>query len=404
MVDVIDASRSLRVLHLAFSVGWKSGGVGPATLGLVRGQRELGVDSEIWCMDIDDGSLEAAASYALQDAIRIWPISPPAVLGFSLKLHRELMSLSKPMFDIIHHHGIWLAYAHTTASFAKKFGRPTIVAPEGSLYPYALKMSEQKKRLAFCLYERRNLERAKCMYALSEAEAETFRMYGLGNEIATVGNGVSMDWLESTGDGLAFRRQFDLDQGKPIILFLGRLHPQKGLDLLIQATFDMKDSAIEHLVVIAGDGKSKYVKSLRDLVRELGLQKTVRFVGPLYGGNKRNAFAAASVFVLPSWGDALSIAVLESLAAGVPVIATKGCPWRELVTFGCGWWIEGNRQALLDSLNEALRMNPEDLRCMGSNGKELIRGKYTWPLIAQQSAVLYRYLVNGSVKPGFVAK
>ena len=171
------------------------------------------------------------------------------------------------------------------------------------------------------------------MYALSEAEAETFRMYGLGNEIATVGNGVSMDWLESTGDGLAFRRQFNLDQGKPIILFLGRLHPQKGLDLLIQATFDMKDSAIEHLVVIAGDGKSKYVKSLRDLVRELGLQKTVRFVGPLYGGNKRNAFAAASVFVLPSWGDALSIAVLESLAAGVPVIATKG------VARACHIWV-----------------------------------------------------------------
>src|SRR5512140_3240628 len=129
----------LRVLHLVPSVGGKSGGLGPATLGLVQAQRECGLDSRIWCLDIEDASPEAADAHGLSDVLTVWPISRPATVGYSRKMHAELLSSKNLPFDIIHQHSMWLGLSHSTASAAHKFGCPTLIAPEGCLDAYALR-------------------------------------------------------------------------------------------------------------------------------------------------------------------------------------------------------------------------------------------------------------------------
>jgi glycosyltransferase involved in cell wall biosynthesis len=395
---------NLRVLHLVGSVGRKSGGNGPATLGLVQAQRELGLDARIWCLNLDDGAAESAAACGLSDALTVWPASRPPALGFGLQLHRALLSSQNHGFQLIHQHSLWFALSHTTASFAYAYGRPTVVAPEGCLNPYALNISKPKKWLALTLYERRNLERAKCLYALSSAEAKSIRAFGLRNSVAVVPNGISGDWLSSKGDAARFRGKFNLNDGKRIMLFLGRLHPIKGLDLLLDASHELKRQLEGWAIVVAGNGDPEYTKSLMALTGDFGLQEVVRFTGPLYDQDKRDAFAAASVYVLPSRSDAAPVGVLEALGAGTPVIATRKSPWSDLVSFGCGWWVESNRHALRDALEDALRRNPEDLCAMGLKGRKLVEKKYTWRQIAEQTAQLYEYLTGGGAKPDFLAE
>src|SRR5450756_1250359 len=106
----------MRILHLAFSVGRSSGGLGPVALGLAKAQRELGCDAEIWCLDVGDGALEAAEAEGLQDAIRAWPVTGPRFAGFSLPLQRALLD-SPTRFDVVHQHGIWLALSRSTALY-----------------------------------------------------------------------------------------------------------------------------------------------------------------------------------------------------------------------------------------------------------------------------------------------
>jgi glycosyltransferase involved in cell wall biosynthesis len=394
---------NLRVLHLVPSVGSKSGGLGPASLGLVQAQRECGLDSRIWCLEEADGSMEAAASYGLSGVLTAWPRSGPAVLGYSSRMHAELLSSSSSGFDIIHQHSMWLGYSHATASAARTIGCPTVIAPEGCLDAYALRLAKLKKWIALQLYEKRNLNRARCVYALSDAEASSIRAFGLTNDIAILPNGVSADWLERGGDGARFKKTFTIDPDKRIVLYVGRLHPKKGLELLIHAASGLRKLLGSWVIVIVGEGNPAYRKALVDLVEENGLQDLVRFVGPLYGQEKRDAFDAASVFVLPSYSEGAPMAVLEALAAAVPVITTYSSPWSELESNGCGWWVEATQEGIKGALHAAVQNSQEGLQQMGRQGRELVREKYTWRKIAEQTALLYQYLRHGGPRPSFLS-
>ena len=160
---------------------------------------------------------------------------------------------------------MWLGLSHTTAAAARKFGCPTLIAPEGCLDSYALRLSRAKKWVAMRLYEKRNLDRARCMYALSDAEAASIRAFGLANDIATLPNGISADWLESTKDKGAFRSEFKIGAEKRIVLYVGRLHPKKGLELLIGAAGALRHLLSNWIFVIGGDGEFSYKKALLEV-------------------------------------------------------------------------------------------------------------------------------------------
>ena len=393
----------MRILHVVPSVGRASGGLGPVALGLAGAQRQLGHHSEVWCLDYRDGSSAVAASGEGQQFVRVFPITGPRFAGFSWPLQRALLA-RETRFDVVHQHGIWLAQSLCTSLCRSRRGWPTIVAPHGSLDPYALRRSRWKKWLALRAYEGRNLRSASCLHALSEAESASFRAFGLRNRVASIANGISAEWLDGSGCAERFRESIGLPRGTRVLLYLSRIHPKKGLPMLLDALHLLGDGfPREWMLVIAGPDEAGHQADIERQAIELGLDRSVRFVGPVYERRKRDAFAAADLFVLPSHSEGAPIVILEALGAGVPVIATRASPWRELGSESCGWWVEVSAEGLAAALSDALSRRKPDLAAMGANGRRLVVEKYTWRAVAAQTLDLYSDLLGEAPRAGTVA-
>jgi glycosyltransferase involved in cell wall biosynthesis len=378
----------MNILHLVADVGTASGGMGPSILGLAQAQRDLGDRPTIWCLDYHDSSAEFAEQAGVE--IKVWPRSRPHSLGYSAQMERAVREEKAPPFDVVHQHGMWLRLIHTSTLMKQRYGIPTIFAPEGSLNPYCLKISRWKKRIAMVLYQRENLQSFTSLLCLSETEASDSRKFGLPYPIDIVPSGISDQWLCSVGSADRFRSRYSIPEGKRIMLFVSRLHPQKGLPMFLSV---MRSMPVERLkdwvLVIAGPNQNGHVAELEALSLRYGLTDHVKIVGPIYGQTKRDAFEAAELFVLPSYSEASSIAVLEAMAVSMPVITTTGTPWQDLVQHGCGWWVSADHDGLLSALCDASSKSPEELGAMGTRGRALVEEKYTWSMIARSINEVY---------------
>lgn len=307
-------------------------------------------------------------------------------------------------YNVLHQHGIWLAISRVTNRWRATFGRPTVIAPHGSLEAPALRRSAWKKRLATLAYEGKNLTAASCLHATSTAEAAGFRRYGLTNPIAIIPNGISESWIRSEGDPDRFLSRFAIPPGFRLLLFLSRLHPIKGLPLLLEAIAQLKRYHGDWLLVVAGPDERGHLLELQALVRKLNIGHLVRFVGPLLGQDRRDAYSAADLLVLPTFSENFGIVVAEALGVGVPVLTTRGAPWEELETFGCGWWVDVNVGAIRDALLKAVQMPKDELRSMGQRGQILVSEKYSLSRMGRQSIMLYDWLLGHGKQPDFVMK
>lgn len=392
----------MNILHLTNFVGKRSFGIGPIVLGLASSQQVLGHHVSIYSVDAESEARELETAYHLRaGTIQTFPILGPSRLACSPQMEQHVLAHAAE-YDVVHTHGIWTYTSRVVNRWRAHKGGPTVVTPHGSLDAWALKRSRWKKRLALWLYERENLHRASCLHALSQREVEGFRAYGLANPIAIIPNGISEDWLASTGDASRFRDKFDLTTEMRVMLFLSRITPKKGLPMLLQAMASLQQQLGDWKLVIAGVDEFGHQPEVEALVRQLGLQPYVQFVGPLYGQDKRDAFAAAELFVLPSHSEGAPVVILEALGAGVPVLTTQASPWQELVTHQCGWWTEISQDAIADALHDAFQQSPATLRAMGARGKQLIRARYTWTFIAQMTIELYIWLLGLASRPSFV--
>ena len=392
----------MNILHVVVSVGKKSGGLGPAVLGLAQAQRDLGVQTTIWCLDFGDEALEVAGDWGLADSIVVWERSGPAQLGFSRNVLGAALSNAGSRYDLIHQHGIWLGISYIVNQWRRKFSRPTVVAAHGALDGYARRRSRFKKWLAWQLYENENMRSAVCLQALAMSEAWCFREVGLSNPVAVIPNGVPEHWLKSQGDGDKFRYQFGIPTDKRMLLFLSRIERKKGLPMLIEAISHMRDQFNNWLLVIAGPNERGHQYEIERLIDRLNVGEMIQFVGPLYGSDKLNAFAAADLFVLPTYSEGAPVAVLEALGAGVPVLTTRGAPCEDLVKYKCGWWVEVSVNGIQEALMDAFQRSASELRAMGQNGISLVMDKYTWPVVARQTPDLYLWLLGNAGRPGFV--
>jgi glycosyltransferase involved in cell wall biosynthesis len=392
----------MRVIHSIPSIGPGSFGLGPVALNLCREQISLGVDSSIWCLDNENDLQWASSSSGLSSSsIRNFPITGPGMLRLSFAMERAACcEVSRE--TLIHQHGIWTGVSRTTHIMRRAHSVLTIVAPHGSLERWALKRSHWKKRLALLLYERSNLHNASCLHACSEQEIAGFRDFGLTNPIAVIPNGISNSWLESTGNAMAFRKQFSIPACKRIMLFLSRITPVKGLPLLIEAFNNIRHQMDGWVLVIAGSDEFDHKAEVQGKIRQLHMEDHILFTGLLVDQAKREAFAAADLFVLPTKREAAPVVVLEALGAGIPVLTTKGAPWENLLKYNCGWWTDVDSGAIAEALKDALNCSPEQLKQMGQRGKELVAAEYTWARSAQMTIELYEWLLGRKERPEFV--
>jgi glycosyltransferase involved in cell wall biosynthesis len=396
-------NQKLSILHLNREVTLKSGGgLAPTVLELTRAQHTLGHEATIWCLEKPQVASEVAKEYSLSGNIITFPTIGPRALGYSLAMERKAISSNGERFDIIHRHSLWEAISRVPIRWRARFKKPTVVSPHGTLEDFALRRSAWKKWLASRFYEAKNLRDATCLHATSPTEVTSFRKWGLTNPIAIIPPGVPDAWIESKGAGGEFRQRFSLPKDKRIILFLSRLHPKKGLPMLFNAIANAKDHLRDWILVVAGPNELNHMQELQLLAQRQGIVDFIRFVGPVFDIDKRNAFAAADLFILPTQSDNFAIAVAEALGAGVPVITTYGAPWAELQTHDCGWWVPIGAGHLETALFEATRLPQLELEARGKRGRRLVQEKYTWNECAVKTIELYCWLINGGKPPEFV--
>jgi glycosyltransferase involved in cell wall biosynthesis len=246
------------------------------------------------------------------------------------------------------------------------------------------------------------VEKTSCLHACSQQEVAGYRDFGLSNPVAIIPNGIGISWLQSEGSGSAFRKEFEIPESKRILLYLSRITPIKGLPMLMDAIGSIRQQFSDWALVIAGADEFGHLQDVQKAVSDFGLQNTVIFTGMLKDQLKRDAFAAADVFVLPTLREAAPVVVLEALGTGVPVITTKGAPWQDLVTHNCGWWTDISADALAFALLEASQKSPAELNAMGERGRTMVSVHYSWEKAARMTIELYEWLLERRERPAFV--
>jgi glycosyltransferase involved in cell wall biosynthesis len=390
------------VLHAVSLAGHQSFGIGEAVLNLVSAQKHIGISGSVWSNDSGPNARCLEREYGLpQETLISFPMRGFRRYAYTPRMENAIRHLGND-YSIFHQHALWTGISRVALAWRRRRRAPYVIAPHGSLCREALRKSYWKKRIILTCYEQRNLAGAACIHALSQKEAQDIRALGIRNPVAVIPNGISREWLEIPGDSNEFRRSYDIDKDMRILLFLGRITPMKGLSLLIGALSKLRPKLRGWMLVIAGVDEHNYGRVLQSLVNANRLSQFVRIVGPLYGEAKRNAYAAADLFVLPSLTEGSPVVVLEALGAGIPVIVTQAASWSDLVTNRCGWWPAIQEECLAESLDSALGTEQDTLRKMGSLGKILVREKYLWETIASRTAELYNWLLGVGYKPGFV--
>lgn len=293
--------------------------------------------------------------------------------------------------DVIHDHGLWLPMHGTIALAARRLDVPLVVSTRGMLTPWALQHNQWRKRLVWSAYQEWALHQATLFHVTSEEEVEALRDLGFDQPVALIPNGVHLPEPRDTDASSPEPRR---------ALFLSRLHPKKGLPMLLEAWAEVRPEGWE--LVLVGPSEENHRDELEEQVRQYEMEDTVRFSGAVSEEEKWEVYRRADLFVLPSHSENFGIVVAEALAAGVPAITTTGTPWRELEKRNCGWWVEPETGSLAKALREALHCPPTTLREMGQRGRALVEERYTWSGVAAQLLASYRWVLGDTDRPDCV--
>jgi glycosyltransferase involved in cell wall biosynthesis len=350
--------------------------------------------------------LEETAGFLQGLVSHLFP-QPPLLPRTTVPALGQFIENELTRFDLVHLHGLWRYPQWVAARTARRFGIPYIVSPHGMCEPFELARKAWKKKLYFNLVERQTLQNAAAIHAITEAERThcTQLQFSKSNPLCStqpihvIPHGVEMLPFLSPG---AIARHLPpsiatIPSTSPILLFMGRLHPKKGLDLLIPAFAQvLKHHPSAHLV-LAGPNAG-HQGNLERLAESLGVAFRVLFPGMVTGIQKQAMLQRADLFTLPSYSEGFSVAILEALAAAKPVVITKFCYFDEVITAQCGRVVETNVAALAQALNQILDLNPLSRVAMGRQGQQLIERRYTWANTAAQMTELYQSVLQSDRK------
>lgn len=327
-----------------------------------------------------------------------WPYQTPLgvhegpierTTGLSLAFVREVQALSRNPC-ILHGHSLWRLANNLYPLLLNRHAPARVVcSPRGTLSAWSMRYKALVKKPFWHLLQKPALHRCHCFHATSLEEYECIREVGLRGPVAVIPNGI--DVPDSCNDRLRRKR----------IVFLSRIDPVKGIDMLLHAWASIQAEFTDWELVIAGPLKGAYPDSMQALAGELGAER-VTFTGEVLGEAKRSLLQTASLFVLPSHSENFGIAVAEALAHGLPVITTTGTPWSGVSTHDCGWYVAPELNALRDALRSALTRPLAILHQMGINGHVWMQRDYSWAHIAGMMRNTYQWLLQGGQRPEWV--
>ncbi|MBU1398269.1 MAG: glycosyltransferase, partial [Proteobacteria bacterium] len=345
--------------------------------------RKAGIDCAILTTDV--GMTFQALEVLRGEGLRITALRclcdrfyfPVLSIGIMIKLVSEA--------DVVHLMGHWTVINVLSYAVARLLGKRYVVCPAGALSIYG--RSRVLKTLFNFLIGKRIIANANGHIAIGENEIGQFKAYGVAADtIVSIPNGINPDDFMAE-DVEGFRRRYGL-KNFPFILFLGRLHPEKGPDILLTA-FSLLDGRFSniHLVFVGPD--NGMLEELRRNVIGYGVSDRVHFIGYLSGTDKSAAYHAATLVVIPSRFEAMSIVVLEAGVCGLPVLLTDQCGFSEIERQNGGAVVPASVEGIKLGL-EKLLCDPGRLREMGNINKNYIQENYTWDCAVQKYLDLFR--------------
>ena len=328
--------------------------------------------------------------------------------GFKLKTMLDTplaapFKISKDIkdYDIVHIHEHRQTLAIIASYFARKNNIPYIVQAHGSVLPFFQK--EGLKNLFDKVFGFKILHNASCVFALTEVEKEQYLKMGVDEDkIEIVPLGINLEEYENLPAYGKFRSKFNIGENDKLILFVGRIHEIKGLDLLLDAFNDLivqsneknsleniDCSSIKLAIVGPDDG---YLVKLEEKVKEYSLEENVIITGPLYKEEKQEALVDCDLFVIPSKYESFTTSGLEAMACSKPLVLTKNNHIHDWVDGNVGIACEDNKDSLREAIGKVL-FDEELSQIFAENGNKLIKEKYNWDIINDQILEIYnKYL------------
>lgn len=316
---------------------------------------------------------------------------------YAPNLIRHLKNLAS-QYDVALVSGSWGYIGLAARVTLPKLSLPYLLNPHGLFGPWAFRHKYFKKLLYWHLVERRNFSKAAGVTALTDSEAALVRQYVPNVRVKVIPNGVNLDNFYPAPSQEDLSRFFPQLADQPYILFLSRLHPIKGLDVLFPAfrrLFEMcrEDAGPRPYLVVAGEGKEKYKDDLSSMTRQLDLGERILFTGLVTGQAKLALLHHCVFMVLPSRSEGLPMTVLEALACGKPVIITPECHLAEVARSEAGLEVGLDITKWGGAMDE-LWHSPDRQRHMGENALKLIQENFTWKKVAEETVQFSQELLD----------
>jgi len=381
---------TLRIVHVCayFAPAFVYGGPPRSVLALCRAQRDAGADVRVVTTSANgDGEVSeeviARAEYEgipVRYCSRAWPRSIFYAPSFSSVVATELRDA-----DVLHIHGLWNAAVWSAAAAARHQQRPYLLSPRGMLAPAARAHDAWRKRLVYPLADRRVIRDAARLHATSQLEFDELTRLTDPDRVVFVPNGVELPRV-----GVSHERA-------PLVLFLGRIHPIKRLDLLADAFGRVRQQHADAHLVIAGPDEDGHRAQVAPLFTPFG--DAVTWTGRVDDTGKRELLNAAAVLVMCSDAESFGMSVAEAMAAGTPVVVTRTCPWPDVESHRTGFWVEQTPDAVAAGVNAVLS-DRSTAREMGCRGRSLVASQYSWPHAASALINQYQAIAADTVQVG----
>ncbi len=329
-----------------------------------------------------------------------FPCVGPSSFRYSPQLKRAFLSMDA---NLVHVHGLWTYNSILAPRWARHWKRPYVITAHGMLDPWAVRNSGWKKRIVLSLYERQFLKGAACIQVNSEAELRSVREFGLSNPVCIIPNGmdlpdenslqmVTVPWAEKVA------------QERKVLLYLGRLHPKKGLVNLLKAWAQKKEEEAASqkpswVLAIAGWDQGGHEAELKELCRREKMEESVVFLGPKFGEEKAACYRNCDAFILPSFSEGLPMVILEAWAYGKPVLMTPECNLPEGFAASAALRVEAQSESVANGLGRLFAMSDDERGQVGQQGLMLVKDRFHWPKVAAEMRLVYEWILGRAAKP-----
>jgi glycosyltransferase involved in cell wall biosynthesis len=360
----------------------RDGGMVPSILGMTQALTRLDSTTGVTILTPTPSRLDA----------------PRPCPGLTIKGPETNLEETVRAAEVVHLHGLWQIQTRRGAAAARAADVPYLVAAHGMADPWALRHKRWKKRLYLALVESRNLRQAACLHALSRPEILHFRGLAPWTPVCFVPNGVDLAPFDHLPERHVLEEEYPQLRGKFVLLFFGRAHVKKGLNLLADALGRIAPDHPEIHLLLAGNDDGAWVP-FRDQMAALGLTNRMTYLGHVAGERARQVWGAADAFVLPSLSEGFSIAVLEALACRLPCLITTACHFPELAAASGGIEVRPDVDAVSQGLRNLLERDPDERAALGHAGRRLVEQQYTWERQAERLASVYEWVRGGGAAP-----